>query len=285
MSGSDSGEFIEVSQVPPTSKTIEDMAVYLGADRERDRDLFHIAQAALTASLPNGWQHLRRADGTGEPFFFNFLTGQSLWTDPSEKYYRSLMADAIKRKSLNPHNSLEELSVRTTGHEQSPSAKRATSREQELLRRELEAEIESIRTEHQKQLEALRSEQSTNVTNLEKLQTVAIQEIRATFEKEKSDIEAQLTEFTQKKADAQSAEIEILKSLHREELEQLRSDHALALESVQKAHETEMSAIKGSLIADEAQAGDSHGQETTADDVASPLDNEQTQLIERPKQV
>ena len=62
------GDFIEVKQPlnnTPTQEEIEDYAEWLGADLQKDRDLFWIAKEALQAPIPPGWKLYQRKDGTG----------------------------------------------------------------------------------------------------------------------------------------------------------------------------------------------------------------------------
>ena len=82
----------------PTEKEIEDYAEWLGADIKTDRDLFWIAREALKAKIPPGWKLYQRKDGSGDPFYFNSETGESLWDHPLDAHYKQLFADEKKKK-------------------------------------------------------------------------------------------------------------------------------------------------------------------------------------------
>ena len=97
-----SGEFIELKDPNegnnPTQDEIEEYASWLGADLEKDQDLFWIAREALTVSLPPGWKVYQRKDGTGEPFYFNSRTGESLWDHPLDAHFKELFLKEKAKK-------------------------------------------------------------------------------------------------------------------------------------------------------------------------------------------
>ena len=64
-------------------------AVYLGMDVAADTDLLWIAQQALVAELPPGWTE--HADPmSGDTYFHNAQTGETVWEHPCDSYYRNL---------------------------------------------------------------------------------------------------------------------------------------------------------------------------------------------------
>ena len=85
-------DFVEIntSISEPTIQEIREYACWLGADLETDQDLFYIAKEALLADLPADWKLYQKKDGSGEPFYFNLKTGESIWDHPLDKYYKEL---------------------------------------------------------------------------------------------------------------------------------------------------------------------------------------------------
>lgn len=111
----ESGSFIEIpdpnaNDYEPTDKEIEDYAEWLGADLKNDRDLFWIARDALKAKIPPGWKLYQRKDGSGDPFYFNSDTGESLWDHPLDSHFKKLFAEE-KEKKLQAQRSQNQYSV------------------------------------------------------------------------------------------------------------------------------------------------------------------------------
>mmetsp|Transcript_31082 Transcript_31082/g.75545 ORF Transcript_31082/g.75545 Transcript_31082/m.75545 type:complete len:1826 (+) Transcript_31082:341-5818(+) len=63
-------------------------AMYLGMDREQDEEFLWIAEQALRAPVPEGWEEMM--DPFGEIYFFNETTSQSTRQHPMDGYYQSL---------------------------------------------------------------------------------------------------------------------------------------------------------------------------------------------------
>ena len=80
---------------------IQAYAEWLGADIEKDQDLFWIAREALMAPLPDGWKIFQKKDRTQEPFYFNSKTGESLLDHPLDQHYKELFAEEKKKKLNN----------------------------------------------------------------------------------------------------------------------------------------------------------------------------------------
>ena len=69
-------------------------AAYLGMDIAADTDLLWIAQQALVAELPPGWTE--HADPmSGDAYFHNAQTGETVWEHPCDSYYRNLCVHAL----------------------------------------------------------------------------------------------------------------------------------------------------------------------------------------------
>ncbi|EAY16359.1 WW domain containing protein [Trichomonas vaginalis G3] len=108
------GSFVEIDDPAdtyvPKESEIEEFAKWLGAQLPRDKSLLWIAKEALTAKIPPPWKYYQRKDGTGEPFYFNPLTGESLWDHPLDKQYKQLFQQEQKKllASMNPPSALKQ---------------------------------------------------------------------------------------------------------------------------------------------------------------------------------
>ena len=101
----DEDEFLEITDpngpdYEPSQDEIEEYAAWLGADVSVDRDLFWIAIDALMAPIPKGWKLYQRKDGTGDPFYFNSKTGESLWDHPLDQHFKDIF-HFVKTCDLN----------------------------------------------------------------------------------------------------------------------------------------------------------------------------------------
>jgi hypothetical protein len=89
-------------------EAIREHALFLGMDPDVDQDYMWIAEEALKAPLPEGWQQGLAEDGT--PYYFNNTTdGPSLWVHPLDEKYREkfLKAKALALENIrNPPPSL-----------------------------------------------------------------------------------------------------------------------------------------------------------------------------------
>ena len=92
----------------PSEQEIQEYAEWLGADLNKDQDLFYIAKEALKAPIPQGWKLYQRKDGTGEAFYFNSKTGESLWDHPLDSHYKELFKEKKREKEMNKSKSKKE---------------------------------------------------------------------------------------------------------------------------------------------------------------------------------
>ena len=60
-------------------------------DLEKEKDLLWIAREGLRAPLPEHWKPCK-VPGTGDIYYFNFQTGDSVWEHPCDEYYKNLYA-------------------------------------------------------------------------------------------------------------------------------------------------------------------------------------------------
>lgn len=110
-----SESFVEIpdpnaNDYEPTDQEIREYAEWLGADLQNDKDLFWIAREALKAKIPPGWKLYQRKDGSGDPFYFNSDTGESLWDHPMDEHYKKLFAEE-KEKKMNAQRNQSQYSM------------------------------------------------------------------------------------------------------------------------------------------------------------------------------
>ncbi|KAF4676826.1 hypothetical protein FOL47_004760 [Perkinsus chesapeaki] len=99
----------KTQQIPeePTEQEIEDYALWLGLDKVKDRDLFWIAKQALRTPIPQPWVQCQTA--SGDVFFHNTKTKESVWDHPYDQYYQQAVEQYKNGKS-----SREELAARVS---------------------------------------------------------------------------------------------------------------------------------------------------------------------------
>jgi centrosomal protein CEP164 len=84
---------LEEVQDPNYEPSAEEIASYaeevLGMDPVADKRLLWIARAAIKEPLPAAWKPCRTKD-TNEVYYFNFSSGESIWTHPCDDHFKSL---------------------------------------------------------------------------------------------------------------------------------------------------------------------------------------------------
>ena len=84
-------------ETKPTSEEVSEYAQWLGMDPVTDRDLFYIAEWALTAPLPAGWSaHL---DDEGNEFYYNASLQESTFSHPLDDQYRKYWKTVREQKN------------------------------------------------------------------------------------------------------------------------------------------------------------------------------------------
>ena len=71
----------------PTPSEIEEYAVWLGMDKDTDKDLFHIAKEGMKAPVVPPWKRCKTPKG--DVLYFNFSTGESMWDHPYDELFRT----------------------------------------------------------------------------------------------------------------------------------------------------------------------------------------------------
>eukprot|EP00930_Biecheleria_cincta_P011093 TRINITY_DN1135_c0_g1_i1.p1 TRINITY_DN1135_c0_g1~~TRINITY_DN1135_c0_g1_i1.p1 ORF type:complete len:186 (+),score=47.84 TRINITY_DN1135_c0_g1_i1:50-559(+) len=80
----------------PSQDQVEEYAAWLGLDLEQDADLLWIARTGLKALPPAPWKACQSE--SGDIFYFNFETGESMWEHPCDEHIKQLHREVKARK-------------------------------------------------------------------------------------------------------------------------------------------------------------------------------------------
>ncbi|KAK2153752.1 hypothetical protein LSH36_287g01025 [Paralvinella palmiformis] len=83
----------------PTEEEVFDYAHVIGIDPEKEPELLWIAREGITAPLPEHWKPCQ--DPSGDIYYFNFATGDSIWDHPCDEFYRSMVVEERQKAKLN----------------------------------------------------------------------------------------------------------------------------------------------------------------------------------------
>lgn len=205
----------------PTEREIEEYAIWLGADVGTDKDLFWIAREALKAKIPPGWKLYQRKDGSGDPFYFNGTTGESLWDHPLDAHYKQLFAEEKKKKASVPstsnnrsQNSLGNINLLTQPlqtttslhqplHKGAPSLlplKQYNQGKQMLSSAPISlisnknneksvSEVETVKEKAQREIEELNTKNDKEIEQIKEKHIIKMNELIAAYKKEEQDQE------------------------------------------------------------------------------------------------
>ncbi|XP_052044410.1 centrosomal protein of 164 kDa isoform X6 [Apodemus sylvaticus] len=81
----------------PSEQEILDFARVIGIDPVKEPELMWLAREGIEAPLPKGWKPCQNI--TGDLYYFNFDTGQSIWDHPCDEHYRKLVIQERERWS------------------------------------------------------------------------------------------------------------------------------------------------------------------------------------------
>lgn len=73
----------------PTQEEIFEYAQVIGIDPHTEKDLLFIARQGIVAPLPPEWKPCQ--DPSGEIYYFNFSTGESVWDHPCDEHFRDMV--------------------------------------------------------------------------------------------------------------------------------------------------------------------------------------------------
>ncbi|EKX47061.1 hypothetical protein GUITHDRAFT_152144 [Guillardia theta CCMP2712] len=72
----------------PSEEEVTDYAKWLGIDTAQEQSLMWIAREGIKAPLPQGWKACKSS--SGDIYYFNFETSESMWEHPLDNKYRQL---------------------------------------------------------------------------------------------------------------------------------------------------------------------------------------------------
>lgn len=102
----------------PTTKEVEEYAEWLGMDLDTDSEFLWIARKGLKMPLPHPWRPCQVDHG--DIFYFNFLTGESVWEHPLDEQIRRLYQLERKKKLGKDLTKEEEDFLIANGHDTTP---------------------------------------------------------------------------------------------------------------------------------------------------------------------
>ncbi|ETK92761.1 hypothetical protein L915_03942 [Phytophthora nicotianae] len=94
----DESAMMEASDPALFQAAVEEHSRRLGIDPKHDAEFLWIARQSLVAPLPDGWYHVTATE-TGQPYYYNEISGESRWDHPSDDHFRQLFRD-FKQKQL-----------------------------------------------------------------------------------------------------------------------------------------------------------------------------------------
>ncbi|KAG0572544.1 hypothetical protein KC19_VG104200 [Ceratodon purpureus] len=74
----------------PSEEELMEYVRWLGMSLPEDQDLVWIAREGLKAPLPAYWKPWTDDD---EIYYFNFMSGDSVWEHPCDEYYRCVQQE------------------------------------------------------------------------------------------------------------------------------------------------------------------------------------------------
>lgn len=80
----------------PNEEELIEYGKFLGMDFPEDEEFLYIAKEGLKAPLPEPWKPCQTK--TGDIYFFNFESGESVWEHPCDTYYKDLFIEAKNKK-------------------------------------------------------------------------------------------------------------------------------------------------------------------------------------------
>ena len=101
----------------PTEEEINEYARVIGLDQENEPNHLWVAREGINAPLLTNWKPCQNT--TGDNYYFNFETGDSIWDHPCDEFYRRMVAEERQKSKLDkkkdtkkkvaPKNNLKQL--------------------------------------------------------------------------------------------------------------------------------------------------------------------------------
>ncbi|KAF4141351.1 Kinesin motor domain [Phytophthora infestans] len=97
----DESAIMEASDPALFQAAVEEHSRRLGIDPTHDAAFMWIARESLVAPLPDGWYHVTATE-TGQPYYYNEISGESRWDHPSDDHFRQVYRE-MKHKQVKAH--------------------------------------------------------------------------------------------------------------------------------------------------------------------------------------
>ncbi|KAG2937362.1 hypothetical protein PC119_g4513 [Phytophthora cactorum] len=97
----DESAIMEASDPALFQAAVEEHSRRLGIDPTHDAEFLWIARESLVAPLPDGWYHVTASE-TGQPYYYNEISGESRWDHPCDDQFRQLFKE-MKQKQVKTH--------------------------------------------------------------------------------------------------------------------------------------------------------------------------------------
>lgn len=267
----------------PTDKEVEDYAEWLGADVNADKDLFWIAREALKAKIPPGWKLYQRKDGSGDPFYFNSDTGESLWDHPLDAHYKQLFADekkkkieALKNKS-QPQTTIRPIAqIGKTNQQQGmknqtssmapktllsykqnvlpkttiqpiPSNQAALQKEKEDAEMQMRIDIEAIKRKSRAEQDNLISKNQNELDEIAKAHRIKMNDLNERYRAEEREVEDKTAKLKQEYSETVSKYAKLLDTAsddYNAQRKKAEQEFEETMKKIKKDHENEISELK-----------------------------------------
>ncbi|KAG7401454.1 hypothetical protein PHYBOEH_000999 [Phytophthora boehmeriae] len=91
---------MEASDPALFQAAVEEHARRLGIEPAVDAEFLWIARESLVAPLPDGWYHVTASE-TGQPYYYNEISGESRWDHPSDDHFRQVFHEQKQKQALH----------------------------------------------------------------------------------------------------------------------------------------------------------------------------------------
>ncbi|XP_005104228.2 centrosomal protein of 164 kDa [Aplysia californica] len=75
----------------PTENEIMEYAASIGIDVNKEQHLLWVAREGINAPLPEHWRPCQTP--TGDVYYFNFASGESIWDHPCDEFYKNMVSE------------------------------------------------------------------------------------------------------------------------------------------------------------------------------------------------
>ncbi|XP_055887947.1 centrosomal protein of 164 kDa-like isoform X2 [Biomphalaria glabrata] len=86
----------------PTENEIVEYATSIGIDVDTEQHLLWIAREGFNAPLPDNWKPCQTP--TGDIYYFNFASGESIWDHPCDEFYKKMVLEERRKGSPDKNN-------------------------------------------------------------------------------------------------------------------------------------------------------------------------------------